>query len=291
MTRGIIIPILEKYEEMLFFNLFLLRNHLGCQLPIELWQIGQEISDSMKQQLENVKNTINISFKYVNDYTDQPEFWKGWQIKAFILKHTSFDEVILCDCDIYFLQNPEIIFKDPGYIKTGTYFFKDWLKHNPGNVDIEVPARAGFIRHLMPKRNRYFPEEWNYIYGLRDTVQSMWYYQESGVVYINKTMHPDVIETIYKLNENYKETYKYIYGDKETFWLACCMNDKPFCMNPIAAENYISEPKVPYINNTDNSPNAFTHFYNDSVFFSQKGYPTFKMINNKKNKPMSMNFS
>jgi hypothetical protein len=273
MSKGIIIPIMEKYENLLLCNLHFLRNELGCKLPIELWQINQEVSDLTQQKLETLQEQYNLSLKNVAEYTDNPEHWRGWQIKAFILKCTEFHNVILCDCDSVFLKNPETIFDDPNYISTGTYFFKDWIKHVPKNREIEIPARKLFIRSLMPEKNQYFPEEWNYIYEIPDTVQSMWYYQEAGVVYFNKIMLPDVLETIYKLNKNHDEIYKYIYGDKETFWLACCMNNKPFYMNPICAENYKADTKLPYIDNVDDSPNAFGHFYDGTLFFSQKGYP------------------
>ena len=273
MTKGIIIPILERYEELLLCNIHLLRNELGCILPIELWQIGQEVSNDTQSKLEFMKDPFNLSLKNVNDYTDNSNHWKGWQIKAFILKHTGFSEVILCDCDSVFLQNPELIFNDPNYISTGSYFFKDWLKHNPENREIEIPARRAFILSLMPEKNQYFPEEWNYIYGFPDTVQPMWYYQEAGVVYLNKDMHPDIVETIYEMNNNHAETYKYVYGDKETFWLAFCMNNKPFYMNPICAENYKADTRLPYIDIPGTSPNAFGHLYGNRFFFSQKGYP------------------
>jgi hypothetical protein len=140
---------------------------------------------------------------------------------------------------------------------------------------------------LLPEKSKYFPEEWNYIYDLPETIQSMWYYQESGVVYLNKSMHPEVIETIYELNYNYEETYKYVYGDKETFWIAFIMNNKPFYMNPIHGENYIINKTLPYYINSHNEiPNAFSHMYNYKFFFSQKAYP---YIENKPKK-MNMNF-
>jgi len=279
MTRGIIIPILEKYEELLLFNLQMLRHSIQCKLPIELWQIGQEVSDSMQERLKVLEKPLNLSFKNVNDYTDNPEHWKGWQIKAFIVKHTSFDEIVLCDCDSLFLLDPEIIFKDPNYISTGTYFFKDWIKHEPFCGDIEIPARKEFIKKLLPEKKKYFPEEWNYIYDLPETVQTMWYYQESGVVYLNKSIHEDIVETIYELNYNYEETYKYVYGDKETFWLAFVMNNKPFYMNTIHAENYVVNKSLPYYVNSDTEvPNAFSHIYKTKIFFSQKGYPLIATI-------------
>ena len=48
------------------------------------------------------------------------------------------------------------------------------------------------------------------------------------VVYINKARHKDVVETIFELNSNWQETYNYIYGDKETFWLAFVMHNIEF---------------------------------------------------------------
>jgi hypothetical protein len=274
MTKGIVIPIMERYEELLINNIHVLRKDLKCKLPIELWQIGQEVSDNIMLILNSLKEEYNLSFQNVANYTEDPNHWKGWQIKAFIVKNTKFDEIILCDCDSVFLVNPEIIFTDHNYLRTGTYFFKDWIKHEPANREIEIPARQAFIRKLLPYKKRYFPEEWNYIYDLPDTVQPMWYYQESGVVYLNKTMHSDVIETIYLLNYTHQETYKYLYGDKETFWLSFVIHDKPFFMNEVHAENYKINPKLPYfINNINEVPNAFCHFYNKKFFFSQKGYP------------------
>ena len=279
MVKGIIIPILEKYEELLMCNLYILRNELKCKLPIELWQIGKEISDTMQEKLCALEDSFQLSFKNVCDYTDNPEHWKGWQIKAFIVKHTEIDEPILCDCDSVFLVNPEIIYNDSNYIQTGTFFFKDWIKHEPNNYDIEIPARREFIKKLLPEKTKYFPEEWNYIYGLPDTVQAMWYYQESGVVYLNKNMHPEVIEKIYELNYNHQETYKYIFGDKETFWLAFVINNKPFYMNEIHSENYKINTSLPfYVINKNDVPNSFAHIYKNQLFFSQKGYPLIEKI-------------
>jgi len=274
MTKGIIIPVLEKYENLLLFNIYNLRKLLGCTLPIELWQIGQELSMKTQSILEDCRVNDNLSFQNVSDYTDNPEHWKGWQIKAFVMKNTKFDEVILCDCDSIFLQNPEIIFSDQNYIRTGSYFFKDWIKHEPFDRSTEFPARKEFIKRLLPEKKLYFPEEWNWIYDIQDTVQPMWYYQESGVVYLNKKIHQDVVETIYDLNNNYEETYKYIYGDKETFWLAFVINNKPFYMNEIHGENYKINVGLPYYTNDSlEVPNSFCHIYNDKFFFSQKGYP------------------
>lgn len=40
MNKGLIIPIMEKYENILIENIHNLYNNLNFTLPIELWQIG-----------------------------------------------------------------------------------------------------------------------------------------------------------------------------------------------------------------------------------------------------------
>jgi len=267
--RGMVIPVIEKYEGILIQNLKNMLTELNFKLPIELWQVGSEISEDATRKIQEMQLKYDIRFKNVEDYTNNPLHWKGYQIKAFIIKHTEFDEVILCDCDTMFVINPEIIFDDTMYISTGNFLFKDYLYHYP-NSYTEIEDRIKFIRKLLPVPNAYFPIEWAYIYsGPYDHTKHSWYYQESSVLYINKGLHSDVVDTIYKLNDDWKETYKYILGDKETFWLAFVMHKKPFYMNPSPGYNH--EVDLTKVNCNPNF--VLTHKYKDMLCFSQKGYP------------------
>lgn len=281
--KGIIIPAIEKYENLLYNNIKYLRELFNCNLPIEIWQIGQEISDNMKKTLESNQEKWNIIFKNVNDYTDNPEHWRGYQIKAFVLKYTNFDEIILCDCDSVFLISPEIIFEDSNYITKGTFFFKDFLRHIPKNNEEEENRKIWF-NDMFPDPPQYLPDECQYLYNINTDNQQMWFYQESGVVFLNKNMHPDIIETVYKLNENHKEIYKYIHGDKETFWIACLLCKKSFHMNKYPGFNLEPDINMPrYL--SENIEPTLTHMYRykgeDILFYSQKGYPDSKKITKK----------
>ncbi|MHA2082321.1 MAG: hypothetical protein ACXABD_01070 [Candidatus Thorarchaeota archaeon] len=270
MTRGIVIPILARYENILVHNLHNLFNRLGCNLPIELWQIGHEISIKASKVIMKFREKHDIRFKNVRYITDDFDHWKGWQIKAFALKHSDFDEVIICDCDILFGINPEVIFRDENYLKTGTFFFKDYEYNSPGSMD-DISDRSQFIRKLIPQKKQHFPEEWNFIYdGYYQHFTHKWDYMEAGVLYINKAKHEKVVDTIFTLNSNWKETYKYIYGDKETFWLAFVMHGLPFYMNPRAGHNYDVNHNM--IKCADRG-GVLTHFYRNLFFFSQKGFP------------------
>lgn len=272
MARGIIIAIMERYENLLIESIQQL-TRLGCTLPFELWQIGKEITDEARARLDELVSAgVRISFKNVTDYTEDSEHWKGYQIKAFILKHTDYDEVVLCDCDVLFSMDPTMLFEDPGYIGTGTYFFRDYEHHQPRGIE-ELRDRVQFIRSLLPTPPVGFPVEWAFIYGNSyDGRTHRWYYQESGVVLMDRRRHRDTVEAIYKLNDDHKNTYKYVLGDKETFWLACLMAGKKFCMNGPAGYNHRLDPSrisCKYLGRDC----VLTHKYNGQFCFSQKGYP------------------
>ena len=273
--KGIVIPALERYEKLLMNNIDVLRNNMHCHLPIEIWQIGQEISNEARAVLESKKTEWNLTFKNVKDYTNDSEHWRGYQIKGFVMKYTEFDEAILCDCDGFFLQDPEIVFDDPGYIRTGTLFLKDYLRHTPKNREEEI-NRAIWFRKMMPTPSPHLPEECYYLYNIPTNKQQYWFYQESGLVLLNRKRHPCVVDTIYDLNNDHKETYKYVHGDKETFWIACLLNNVPFHMNKYPGINLYPDLKKVTAYNEKLGP-AFTHIYdlnNKPIFlFSQKAYP------------------
>ena len=168
--------------------------------------------------------------------------------------------------DITFFKNPELIFEDNNYIRTGTYFFKDlekWTFNNLTNVNKNkfnslnfFNQRKNFIKKLLPNKKDKFPKEWNYIYEVNiPTVPVKEALQESGVVFINKNIHNESLNHIFKLNDNHEETYKYVWGDKETFWLGCVMANKDYHFNHSSG----------IIHN-----NKLSHFYNNELFWIQK---------------------
>ena len=263
MKKGFIIAVPQKYEQLCYKNVLQLRFKFNIDLPIEIWQIGQEISEKYMGLFSRVNNLL---FKNVCQYTENPYNWKGFQIKAFILKHTEIEEPILCDADIVFYSNPLEIYSDPNYIETGTYFFRDldrWKFHNLRkcadkfqSIDF-YNSRKQFILSILPKKTELFPKEWAYLYEESHPLNPVnEAYQESGVVYMNKKLHPDVVEIIYKLNEAHQHVYQFVWGDKETFWLGCLMANKKY-----------------YINDTygyESLDNKLSHNYRGKLFFSQK---------------------
>ena len=54
---------------------------------------------------------------------------------------------------------------------------------------------------------------------------------EAGAVYFDRRRHEDTIDVVYRLNRDHRETYCWVHGDKETWWIACCMVGKEFAFN------------------------------------------------------------
>ena len=265
--RGIVIACPEKYELICLNNIYVLRERYHCYLPIEIWEIGNEITAETKARMKLAK----VTFKNVADYTKDPAHWKGFQVKVFALYHSSFTEAILCDADMTFFQNPEIIFQDENYQKTGTYFFRDldgWVFHNlradspngdnPGKFSSLTfyNKRKAFIQKCLPNQTALFPKEWAYLYAPTPPTQPVKEaLQESGVVYFDKSRLSESLEYIFKLNENHAETYEYVWGDKETFWLGCTMANQPYYFNPTAGFRYNG---------------SLTHAYQNQLFWKQR---------------------
>ena len=260
--KGIVIACPQRYETICLNNITALRENHNCQLPIEIWEIGQEITPSVK----NLMKTKNVIFKNVCDYCENPEHWKGYQVKVFALYHSEFSEPILCDADVTFFINPEIIFHDENYQRTGSYFFKDmdnWQFYNLSYANTEkfrsltfFNERKNFIKKLIPKKTNIFPKEWSYIYDeyipISPVKEAL---QEAGVVYINKNIHQKSLDYIFQLNDNHKDTYNYVLGDKETFWIGCVMANKEYYFNDNAGFFYNG---------------CLSHTYKGYLFWKQK---------------------
>lgn len=273
MSKGIVIAIPKKYEQICLQNVLKIKD-MGCNLPIELWEIGKEISTTYRAKFLEIEHVV---FKNVEDYTSTPNHWKGFQVKAFALYHSSFSEAILCDADVMFHQNPIKLFENKNYLETGTYFFKDLDKWKFSNLTNKLEQlkqklfykkfknlaffnkRKSWIKSILPNKTSLFPKEWEYIYDNKTPETPVKEaLQESGVVAFDKHKRKNSLEYIFKLNKNHTETYQYIWGDKETFWLGCVMANEAFYFND--SFGYICK-----------QTGHLTHNYNGEKFFSQKG--------------------
>lgn len=144
---------------------------------------------------------------------------EGWEIKPFALLASPYEEAILADADIVFLQNPELMLRDPGYLEHGAILFHDRTLFEGGKVrnewlDANLPGPlSGRVRSSRMYRRKSAHE------------------LESGVVVWHKRRRLTGLLATCKMNvkaERELVTYRIFYGDKESFWIGLEMAGQSF---------------------------------------------------------------
>ncbi len=249
-SKGIVVACNDYYSGFFLPSLAYLRLEQKSELPIEIWYSGDELSQKNKDLLSRFGN---VTFHDVVDVFggEAKDYW-GFQIKAYMLKGSNFDEVMIADADVYFAQDPIKLFSNPDYIKTGALFFRDHpikgfsgLEDNTGESEkgcsywkygfIECYfKRREYFRRLIDSPSQYIPQDMTFFWEeANPTIENPFliHYQEAGVVVIDKDRHRRGVEEIFTLNKNHKETYLYVHGDKETFWLGMEIAKEPYSFN------------------------------------------------------------
>ncbi len=236
--RGMVVACCDKYMKFLPTSLEIIRNVHHSKLPIEVWHSGGELSEESKERLMKF---APLEFCDVTDHYpgDEKEYW-GFQIKGLMLAKTKFDEVLLFDADVFFFQNPEVLFDFDEYKETGAYFFRDRVHSNYffyGTLEQRKNylERRDFFLNLISKPSRFVPKDWQHYWNLdilptkKNPINSE--HMESGFMAVDKNRHQQGIKMVEKLNLNYRVTYSYVIGDKETFWLGFESVKEPYTIN------------------------------------------------------------
>jgi hypothetical protein len=243
-SRGIAVSLSELVrnglsQPMAFKEQLLDLRALGCKLPVEIWEAGNELDTTRKW----LKELDGVRLRDMADHVDDIRQWRGWQIKGAIPSFTAFDELLLIDADISFAINPEVLFRTAEWMQTGTYFFRDeqsrwhWFagEHCKSCNDHRFyQSRKKWVQALlgtpMPKT---VPQEWAYHWQEKTVNNATKEIMDSGVVLLDRRRHPGLLKHLFELNRNKAETYKYIWGDKETFWLSAVLADEPYALHPV----------------------------------------------------------
>ncbi|KUI73433.1 Putative alpha-1,3-mannosyltransferase MNN14 [Cytospora mali] len=211
--RGIVLTAGNDQVAYLLTQIPVLRR-LGCNLPIEVMYVGDEdMNRDSRQDLEELEGVVTRDVGVMI----HAEGWQvaSWAAKPFAILLSSFREAIFIDADSFFFKNPEVLFDDPGYVKTGALFFRDRL--------IMPENKREWLQSILPQpvsRNVKQSRLW---------VGDSGHQQESGVIVVDKYRHFMALLFTTRMNgpdrdgkqdEGIVGVYDMVYGDKETFWLS-----------------------------------------------------------------------
>lgn len=189
--RGIVIPGGgPKYFPCAWVCINMLRHH-GCELPIELWHLGEhEVDAEMASLLEPLGVTCVDARKIEQDASVRT--LNGWELKAYAMLHSRFEEVLLLDADNVAVLDPAFLFETDQYQEHGAVFWPDYGRLGP---DRPIWCLTG-----VPYRDE--PEF------------------ESGQILVDKRRCWKPLQLSMWFNEYSDFWYQHIHGDKDTFHMA-----------------------------------------------------------------------
>ncbi|WQF87070.1 Putative alpha-mannosyltransferase, nucleotide-diphospho-sugar transferase [Colletotrichum destructivum] len=136
----------------------------------------------------------------------------GWAIKPFAALGSRFEEVILLDADVVFLQPPEQLLQQRAYRERGALLFHDRLLWKD-----EFPDRHAWYHEMLKHPSEELQKSlvWTERYAEEG---------DSGVVVLDKGRLDVLMGLLHTCWQNSYDvrtswTYRITYGDKETWWI------------------------------------------------------------------------
>ena len=208
--RGIVTVAGGRLYFALWWHLVYVLRHLGCRLPIELWTVGPGELDAGMYAAANSIGAIVVDAKTHAKENGNVAPAGGWQCKAYAIRHSGFAELIYLDADNVPVVDPTYLLTCKPYLRAGAIYWPDLPP--PRQRSEWVPAGAWRAVGLDPVPNaRPF---------------------ESGQIVVDRRRHLASLDVALLLNELHEETYRFVYGDKDTFLLAAHLTNTRYAMPP-----------------------------------------------------------
>ncbi|GAA5858776.1 hypothetical protein JCM8547_004983 [Rhodosporidiobolus lusitaniae] len=226
--RGIIVPVGNDQFIYAVHLLATLKHVHRTSLPIHVVHAGgDDLVPEKRAALRSIHpdiQTVDILGWFDEEYVGI--HGGGWAIKAFAMLASPFQETIIADADAVFVQNPEVMFEDPGYNRTGTLYFRD-REIFPGEGQVHEWWHAT-MKGRTPSEQMSQSRWWTDMASREE--------MESGVLVVDKRRTSVVYGLLFTAYLNTKVvreevTYKNTYGDKESFWMAFELVGLPYHMD------------------------------------------------------------
>ncbi|RLV94288.1 putative alpha-13-mannosyltransferase MNN15 [Spathaspora sp. JA1] len=202
----------------------------------------------------NIKPSINREHKNA---------FPGYSNRLLALLFSTFEEIIMLDCDTVPLVPVETFFQSKQYKSSGTFYFQDRTLRDYNDF-----FETNLLTSLFPANVKSLDSLFNISQITSKTLNNRFmtgwrHYQEAGVVVINKRQHYLGVLMTLPLSL-WKEPMKsMIWGDKEMYWVGLSMaGDENYEFNPIPAATVgqlTTDSKRKYYPNSNTSELCSSH--------------------------------
>jgi hypothetical protein len=248
--RGIVYTATTRTMSRLLTSIKLLR-HLKCNLPIEVWHIGDELGPDEKTQLFAVNATAKdvlveqAFYPGLERYRIDRVYERNYHVKSLALMLSSFQEIIYLDSDNYPMRNPAYLFHTPEYKETGSLFWPDLWKlpsDNPVWRILDLPCE----------------DEWE---------------QEAGQLVLDKQRVWKGLFMSLFFQMDHTFYFRILLGDKDTFRLGWRITNTPYHMvrHPVAVGGRVRQGRFCGISMLQFDPAGQLQFVHTTVLKGTRG--------------------
>jgi hypothetical protein len=219
-------------------NLDVLRNELGCTLPVALYHVGEEEMPAPCRQFfeESFEGLVCIDAERVPDRPLHPptRTLGGFETKPFVLMNAPFDELIFIDADSVPLRDPAGLLDSDLYAEHGNVFWPDVCLLSSLAPHAGAFGDWGLVdgrdrRYLQGVNARIF----DYMRLPRpSTLERAGYETESGQIVLDRRRCFDAVQLAWFWSARPHHFRLFFYGDTEMYRIAFGVAGRSFCQVP-----------------------------------------------------------
>ena len=229
-STGMVMCVSDKTAPAAAQLISTLRNIVNSALPIELAYAGDgDLSPATREILLKVDKDLSF-IDLLDIYDDSAVGIRhgGSFMRPFAMLASSFEEVILVDTDVIFLQAPDAVFyQHPSLRASGTLFWHDRAYRPPADF-----SRRDWVKGLLKERE---PSS-----SLVDSLfwtDDLWQEMDAGVVCMDKSRPAVFMSLVFATWMNSEPVrldaaLETIATDKETYWLAAELSGTSYAFAP-----------------------------------------------------------
>ncbi|SPO26222.1 related to MNT4 - putative alpha-1,3-mannosyltransferase [Ustilago trichophora] len=152
--RGIVMTVSRYTALAAVQTITVLRELHGCLLPVEIYHhTDDELPAALVDMFESLGrvsvhdiDTLPLFTAELEDDAGRyPGLKQTWERQSLALLASSFQEILIVDPQVVFLQNPALLFSHPTFASTGTLFFRSKAKP----VDRSTQYLVSFLKRQI----------------------------------------------------------------------------------------------------------------------------------------------